>query len=434
MIGYLMYLTSSRPDIMFAVCACARFQVTLKVSHLHAVKWIFTYLKGKPNLGLWYPKDSPFDLVAYPDSDYAGASLDSKSTTGGCQFLGCRLISWKCKKQTVIATSSIEAEYVADKSNPLMADDLPKVVWYSTYRITLNKELACPKANDSWANDNWDALHLDNAEGVDCLPNEEIFTELACMGYEKPTTKLKFYKAFFSSQWKFLIHIILQSMSAKCTSWNEFSSAMASAMICLSTAREPEEQGDVEEKGNEEEQGNADTTAEEPETIVPEDAVNDQPIPLPTPLTPPPQQPQDVPSTSHAQSPPLQPHSPTPAQPQGTSQRVDTSDDTFMEDVSNQQRADIYHIDMDHATNILSMQEDESEVQEAVEVFTTAKLITEVVAAVSETVSTAAVIPSVVPETISAAAIPTVTAPPVKVVAPVKAAVPSTRQKRGVVI
>nr|GEY89865.1 hypothetical protein [Tanacetum cinerariifolium] len=83
MIGSLMYLTSSRPDIMFAVCACARFQVTLKVSHLNAVKRIFRYFKGKPYLGLWYPKDSPFDLVAYSDSDYAGASLDRKSTTGG---------------------------------------------------------------------------------------------------------------------------------------------------------------------------------------------------------------------------------------------------------------------------------------------------------------------------------------------------------------
>ncbi|GJZ02697.1 putative ribonuclease H-like domain-containing protein [Tanacetum coccineum] len=73
MIGSLMYLTSSRPDIMFAVCACARFQVNPKVSHLHAVKRIFRYLKGQPKLGLWYPKDSPFDLVAYTDSDYAGA-------------------------------------------------------------------------------------------------------------------------------------------------------------------------------------------------------------------------------------------------------------------------------------------------------------------------------------------------------------------------
>nr|GEX85175.1 uncharacterized mitochondrial protein AtMg00810-like [Tanacetum cinerariifolium] len=116
MIGSLMYLTSSRPEIMFAVCACARFQVTPKASHLHAVKRIFRYLMGKPHLGLWYPKDSPFNLVAYSDSDYAGASLDRKSTTGGCQFLGYRLIFWQCKKQTIVATSSIEVEYVAAAS------------------------------------------------------------------------------------------------------------------------------------------------------------------------------------------------------------------------------------------------------------------------------------------------------------------------------
>nr|GEV47165.1 uncharacterized mitochondrial protein AtMg00810-like [Tanacetum cinerariifolium] len=115
MIVSLMYLTSLRPDIMFAVCACARFQVTPKASHLHAVKRIFRYLKGKPHLGLWYPKDSPFNLLAYSDSNYAGASLDRKSTTGGCQFLGCRLISWQCKKKTVV-TSSSKAEYVAAAS------------------------------------------------------------------------------------------------------------------------------------------------------------------------------------------------------------------------------------------------------------------------------------------------------------------------------
>nr|GEY23772.1 uncharacterized mitochondrial protein AtMg00810-like [Tanacetum cinerariifolium] len=166
MIGSLMYLTSSRPDIMFAVCVCARFQVTPKASHLHAIKRIFRYLKGEPHLGLWYPKDSPFNLVAYLDSDYAGASLDRKSTTGGRQFLGCRLISWQCKKQTVVATSSTEAEYVAapsccaqvlwiqnqlldygpdqmvsgkDSSNLLMADNLPKNIWYSTHHVALIK-------------------------------------------------------------------------------------------------------------------------------------------------------------------------------------------------------------------------------------------------------------------------------------------------------
>ncbi|GJR28414.1 putative ribonuclease H-like domain-containing protein [Tanacetum coccineum] len=113
MIGSLMYLTASRPDIMFAVCACARFQVTPKTSHLLAVKRIFRYLKGKPTLGLWYSRDSPFELVAYTDSDYAGATQDRKSTTGGCQILGNRLIYWQCKKQTVVATSTTKAEYVA---------------------------------------------------------------------------------------------------------------------------------------------------------------------------------------------------------------------------------------------------------------------------------------------------------------------------------
>nr|GEY88273.1 uncharacterized mitochondrial protein AtMg00810-like [Tanacetum cinerariifolium] len=84
MIGSLMYHTASRPDIMFAVCACARHQVTPQKCHLHDVKRIFRYLKDHPKLGLWYPKEYPFYLVAYSDSDYGGATQDRKSTTGGC--------------------------------------------------------------------------------------------------------------------------------------------------------------------------------------------------------------------------------------------------------------------------------------------------------------------------------------------------------------
>ncbi|KAI3733564.1 hypothetical protein L6452_13008 [Arctium lappa] len=116
MIGSLMYLTASRPDIMFPVCVCARFQVRPKQSHFQAVKRIFRYLKGKPRLGLWYPQDSPFDLIAYSDSDLGGANLDRKSTSGGCQFLGARLVSWQCKKQTTVSTSTTEAEYIVAAS------------------------------------------------------------------------------------------------------------------------------------------------------------------------------------------------------------------------------------------------------------------------------------------------------------------------------
>nr|GEV22033.1 hypothetical protein [Tanacetum cinerariifolium] len=98
MISSLMYFTSSRPDIMFAVCACARYQVNPNISHLHAMKRIFRYLKDQPKLGLWYTKDSSFDLVAYTDSDYAGASLDKKSTKGEAEYVAalscCGQVLW----------------------------------------------------------------------------------------------------------------------------------------------------------------------------------------------------------------------------------------------------------------------------------------------------------------------------------------------------
>ncbi|GJV19673.1 putative ribonuclease H-like domain-containing protein [Tanacetum coccineum] len=356
MIRSLMYLTTSRPDIMFAVCACARFQVTPKTSHLLAVKRIFRYLKGKPTLGLWYSRDSPFELVAYTDSDYAGATQDKKSTTGGCQFLGNRLISWQCKKQTVVATSTTEAEYVAAASccgqvpklqllnkflslealfegRPIMSmcsqvgDEavhkelgdrmeraatttssleaeqdsgsgprcqdtiLGDVNAQTRFEITSKQsndpplsrgytlrsgedsmkllelmELFNPIIYTSCIEQFWVTskvqtvnevrqlqalvdkkraiisessirrdLHLDDAEGTDCLPTATIFEEQARIGYEKPSQKLTFYKAFFSPQWKYFIHTITECLSAKSTAWNEFSSSMASLFICLAT-------------------------------------------------------------------------------------------------------------------------------------------------------------------------------------------------------
>ncbi|KAJ0555461.1 putative RNA-directed DNA polymerase [Helianthus annuus] len=116
MIGSLMYLTASRPDIMYPTCLLARYQVNPKASHLASVKRIFRYLKGYPDTGLWYPRDNNFDLVAFSDSDHGGCKIDGKSTTAGCQFLGNRLVTWQCKKQTCVATSTCEAEYIAASS------------------------------------------------------------------------------------------------------------------------------------------------------------------------------------------------------------------------------------------------------------------------------------------------------------------------------
>nr|KAJ0208722.1 hypothetical protein LSAT_V11C400203260 [Lactuca sativa] len=113
MIGSLLYHTASHPDIMFGTILCARFQAHPKESHLMTFKRIFRYLKGTQNLALWYPRDSAFELYGYTDSDYAGCNLDKKSTSGRCHFLGNRLISWSSKKQTSVAISTAEAEYVA---------------------------------------------------------------------------------------------------------------------------------------------------------------------------------------------------------------------------------------------------------------------------------------------------------------------------------
>nr|GEU33987.1 hypothetical protein [Tanacetum cinerariifolium] len=205
-----------------------------------------------------------------------------------------------------------------------------------------------------------DVLRLDDAEGVDCLPNKEIFVELARMGYEKPSTKLTFYKAFFSSQWKFLIHTIMQSMSAKRTSWNEFSSAIVSVVICLSTealdacaafTRRVEhlkydkvaqalEISKLKKRVRKLEKGNMVKVLKLRRL-----------------------------------------------KKVGTSQRIDTSKDTVIDDASNQGRM-IDDLDKDDAVTLMDDKEEEkkeeeedepAEVQEVVDVVNTAKQITEVV-------------------------------------------------------
>ncbi|GJT27986.1 hypothetical protein Tco_0908261 [Tanacetum coccineum] len=106
MVGTLMYLTASRPDLTFAICICARNQAKPTEKHLHAIKRIFKYLRGTVNRGLWYPKDSSFSLTTYADVDHAGCQDTRRSTSGCMQLLGDRLISWSSKKHKSTAISS----------------------------------------------------------------------------------------------------------------------------------------------------------------------------------------------------------------------------------------------------------------------------------------------------------------------------------------
>ncbi|GJS32729.1 hypothetical protein Tco_0531111 [Tanacetum coccineum] len=112
MIGSLLYVTASRPDIMFSICLCARFQEAPKTSHLEAVKRIFRYIKGTTHLGLWYPKGTGVETIDYAESNLVGDYVDRKRTSGVCIFMGCCLTSWFSKKQTALAISTTEAEYL----------------------------------------------------------------------------------------------------------------------------------------------------------------------------------------------------------------------------------------------------------------------------------------------------------------------------------
>jgi len=116
MIGSLLYLTASRPNILFSVCLCARFQSDPRESHLTTVKRIFRYLKGTTNLGLLYKKSLDYKLVGLCDADYAGDRMERKSTSANCQFLGENLISWASERQATITMSKAEAEYISAAS------------------------------------------------------------------------------------------------------------------------------------------------------------------------------------------------------------------------------------------------------------------------------------------------------------------------------
>ncbi|GJU90501.1 retrovirus-related pol polyprotein from transposon TNT 1-94 [Tanacetum coccineum] len=126
MIGGLMYLTASRPDIAFATFVCARYQARPTVKHLKEVKRIFRYLRQSYNIGLWYLKDSEFEVITYSDADHAGCKDDCKSTSGGLQFLGGKLVSWSSKKQDCTAMSTAEAKYVS------LSACCTQVIWMRT--------------------------------------------------------------------------------------------------------------------------------------------------------------------------------------------------------------------------------------------------------------------------------------------------------------
>nr|GFA69818.1 hypothetical protein [Tanacetum cinerariifolium]GFA69832.1 hypothetical protein [Tanacetum cinerariifolium] len=266
-------------------------------------------------------------------------------------------------------------------------------------------------------------LQLDDAEGIICLPNDEIFAGLARMGYEKPSTKLTFYKAFFSSQWKFLIHTFLHSLSAKRTSWNEFISAMASALICLSTGQ----------RFNFSKVGKGFSGVETPlfvtmlevravdadeevQISAQDDAVQENILKLKARV-------KKLERLNKVKSSKL-----GRLKKVGTSQRVESSED--VENVFNQGRisvdinegvelevdqekgaqvegrqadtqAEIFNIDLDHTSKVLSMQED-TKVQEVVEVVNVAKLITEVVT-VAATTAVSAPVPAAKPKVLKIA-------------------------------
>ncbi|GKB38653.1 putative ribonuclease H-like domain-containing protein [Tanacetum coccineum] len=196
---HLMQLDMLWPDIMFAVCACARFQVTPKVSHLHAVKRIFRYLKGQPKLGLWYPRDSPFDLEAFFDSDYAGASLDMEITMDSCPISGNKLISGNVKANYGCQLHNTEATFMIDVVLKIgISDEFGMFITGSCKVNAARQDLVLlGEINDvKQIHATVDGktiviseslvrsdLYFNDEDGITCLTNETIFENLALMGF-----------------------------------------------------------------------------------------------------------------------------------------------------------------------------------------------------------------------------------------------------------
>ncbi|GKE10613.1 hypothetical protein Tco_1414164, partial [Tanacetum coccineum] len=297
---------------MFAVCLCARFQVTPKVSYMHAVKRIFRYLKHQPKLGLWYPKDSPFHLEAFSDSDYAGDNHDRRSTSGGFNFMNTEIhidnesticivknpvlhsktkhiqirhhFIRDCYEQRLINVVKVHTDdNVADlltkgfdlaRFNFLVVTiektahnaDFYQIIDYLTgcsinYSLLVNPDLIGPWLQQFWATASLRVINevphiramvagkrvliseetiradllFDDADGVDCFPKQVIWDSLRDIGYEGNLAQLTFSKPLFSPQWKYLIHVLLHCLSPKSTSWEQFGTNIASALVGLAT-------------------------------------------------------------------------------------------------------------------------------------------------------------------------------------------------------
>nr|GEU83875.1 hypothetical protein [Tanacetum cinerariifolium] len=387
MIGSLMYLTSSRLDIMFAVCAHACFQVTPKASHLHAVKRIFRYLKGKPHLGLWYPKDLPFNLVAYSDSDYADASEGFDQII---DFLNASSIKYSLTVNPNIYVSCIKqfwSSVLVKKVNHVtrlqaLVDIKKVIITEATIR---------------------DALRLDDVESIDCLPNEEIFTDLSRMCLVRnvdSSTKFYMYPQFP----QLMIRAQVGDLSSHSTKYS--SPALTQKVFAnmrrvgkgffgvdtplfegMIVAQQDDDVADV---------GAASVAVDD----VPA-AVDEPSIPSPSPTTQPPPPSQDLPSTLQVQptTPPsliVQPPSPK-QQPQPTQSShnakismdllhtlLETYEDVILKDVAAvakevevektakieenadvqgrqaESQAQIYQINLEHADKVLSMQDDDA--------------------------------------------------------------------------
>nr|GEV54227.1 putative ribonuclease H-like domain-containing protein [Tanacetum cinerariifolium] len=335
MIGSLMYLTSSRPDIMFVVCACARFQVTPKVSHLNAVKRIFRYLKGKPYLGLWYPKDSPFDLVAYSDSDYAVVATSSTKAEYVAAASGCAQVLWMQNQLLDYGDSPLLGVNLTRSDEDrlklmelmvfLMKRDVCDELGLNVAR--LSKFLLSGKFMNSLFADSHNMLDIleksDAAEGfeqiIDFLSGSYINHALTV----NPHVYISCIKQFWNTA--------VVKRSGDVTRVEGLEHDKVAQQLEIVKLKERVKKLEKINKGR---------------IIVDMD------------------------------------------QDEGIELVADQEKDAEFEGRHADKQAEIYNIDLDHSSKVLSMQEeDDKEVQEAVEIVTTAKLMTEVVTAAASQVS-----------------------------------------------